>query len=398
MMMGSSSTPLKVFVLVFLFVWVAEGQTRTKVFNVVRFGAVADGKTDNSKAFGNAWREACRWEGRNKVLIPEGTYMASPVMFQGPCKGYMVFETKGVVKAPTDLSMFDDSWITFQYINGLTISGGGTFDGQGASAWPYNQCTRNPNCKSLPVSIRFNFITNGMVRHISSIDSKLFHFNIFGCKKMKLRFIKISAPEDSPNTDGIHLGSSRGIQISRSVIGTGDDCISIGPGSKNIRISKVFCGPGHGISVGSLGKYQNEEDVMGIIVRNCTFSGTSNGVRIKTWAPSPASLASNFTFKDIFMNNVYNPIFIDQQYCPSRSCNPKAASQVQISDVRYRNIWGTSGSKLAVNLLCSPGVPCRNVELKDINLVHKGYGGPATSSCSYVNGVAYGRQIPPSCL
>lgn len=82
----------------------------------------------------------------------------------------------------------------------------------------------------------------------------------------------------------------------------------------------VRCGPGHGISIGSLGGGPKEEDVSGIAVRNCTFFGTENGVRIKTWARNYASSASNITFQQITMNNVRNPIIIDQQYCPSGNC------------------------------------------------------------------------------
>lgn len=70
---------------------------------------------------------------------------------------------------------------------------------------------------------------------------------IFASEKVKVHNLRISAPSDSPNTDGIHIGDSTRISISRSEIGTGDDCISIGPGSKLVTISKVVCGPGHGI-------------------------------------------------------------------------------------------------------------------------------------------------------
>lgn len=52
----------------------------------------------------------------------------------------------------------------------------------------------------------------------------------------------------------------------------------------------------------------------GITVKNCTLTGTENGVRIKTWPGSPPSAASKFIFHDIVMNNVKNPIVIDQEY------------------------------------------------------------------------------------
>ncbi|RWR72092.1 Glycoside hydrolase [Cinnamomum micranthum f. kanehirae] len=97
--------------------------------------------------------------------------------------------------------------------------------------------------------------------------------------------------------DAIHIGSSSGIKIFHSIIGTGDGCISLGPGSSNVSISIIFCGPGPGISASSLGKYPNEEDVVGLTVRNCTFTGTTNDLRIKAWEASPASTtASSFTF------------------------------------------------------------------------------------------------------
>uniref|UniRef100_A0A7N2MCG8 Polygalacturonase n=1 Tax=Quercus lobata TaxID=97700 RepID=A0A7N2MCG8_QUELO len=84
-----------------------------------------------------------------------------------------------------------------------------------------------------------------------------------------------------------------------STIATGDDCVSMSPGSKNINIRNVTWGPGHGISVGSLVGGPNEEDVSRLTVTNCTFIGTQNGLRVKTWARSYASNVFNLTFEDI---------------------------------------------------------------------------------------------------
>ncbi|RWW70174.1 hypothetical protein BHE74_00022161 [Ensete ventricosum] len=167
----------------------------------------------------------------------------------------------------------------------------------------------------------FSFVTNATISSISSIDSKLFHMQIFESRDITLDSIRIKAPGDSPNTDGIHIADSTNIQVANSVIGTGDDCISIGPGCSNLTIFNVLCGPGHGISVGSLGRNVNEKDVIGLTVRQCTLTGTTNGLRIKTWPSSASRLkATGFVFEDIIMNNVNNPIIIDQNYCPYASC------------------------------------------------------------------------------
>lgn len=168
--------------------------------------------------------------------------------------------------------------------------------------------------------MRFDFVTNSLIHDITSINSKNFHFNVFACNNMQIRNVKIHAPKDSPNTDGIHLAISKNIDIHNLDIKTGDDCISIGPGAQDISIKNVRCGPGHGISIGSLGGSQNEDDVSGIMVKNCTLSDTMNGARIKTWGHSYPVNVYNLTFENIHLNNVQNPIMIDQEYCPSHKC------------------------------------------------------------------------------
>ncbi|KAF9615777.1 hypothetical protein IFM89_026378 [Coptis chinensis] len=56
---------------------------------------------------------------------------------------------------------------------------------------------------------------------------------------------RIHAPEESPNTDGIHVEQSFNIRILNIGMRTGDDyCVSIGPGTKDLWIQYVVCGPG----------------------------------------------------------------------------------------------------------------------------------------------------------
>lgn len=103
--------------------------------------------------------KACASPGRPAVVVPKGEYRLQPVVFRGPCKGYMQVRLAGDLRAPDDLAAFRGSheWINFASIDGLLVTGGGTFDGRGASSWHLNECPTNPNCKPLPVVSRANF-------------------------------------------------------------------------------------------------------------------------------------------------------------------------------------------------------------------------------------------------
>uniref|UniRef100_A0A0R0L061 Polygalacturonase n=1 Tax=Glycine max TaxID=3847 RepID=A0A0R0L061_SOYBN len=185
-------------------------------------------------------------------------------------------------------------------------------------------------------------------------DSKYFHVNIFGCKNITFTNFRVSSTTYNPNTDRIHIGKLTQVKITNSQIGTGDDCISLGDGSKEVTILNVTCGPEHGISVGSLEKYSNEDSVEDLIVKNCTLKNTNNGLRIKTWP-------------NIIMINVSNPIIINQEY--SHGINAQnSPSKIKISKVTFKNIRGTSATQERITLICSSGVPCETVELSDINL------------------------------
>ncbi|KAI9389108.1 hypothetical protein POPTR_009G169100v4 [Populus trichocarpa] len=372
------------------------------LFDVKRFGARADGRTDDSKAFIAAWKEACRATGKVELLIPKGTYLIGPVKFAGPCKNVssLTVYMKGYLKATAKLSRYGSGtgWVEFGWLERLTLTGGGTFDGQGAKAWPYNNCTNDSKCKLLPTNVKFVAMNQTVVQGITSLNSKFFHIALVECKNFKGTKIKISAPADSPNTDGIHVERSSSVYISQSLIGTGDDCISIGQGNSQVTITRIRCGPGHGISVGSLGRYEDEGDVSGLVVRDCAISGTMNGIRIKTWANSPgSSAATNMTFENIVMNNVTNPIIIDQSYCPFSSCISTEPSKVKLSDIYFKQIRGTSSSAVAVALECSKGIPCQNIYLENVHLELSSGEKQATSSCKNVRARYIGEQIPPPC-
>ncbi|XP_058203180.1 exopolygalacturonase-like [Rhododendron vialii] len=366
-----------------------------KEFNVLQFGAVPGGREDSTEGFMHAWIAACSFPSAARVVIPPGVFKVAEIIFSGPCKSPtpIVVQVMGTVRADSDLSNYPDKgWITVTRVNGIMILGGGTLDAQGANMWKYNDCKRNSDCVHLPATLYLVNVQNARIQWVHLVNSMGFHMHVSECQDVRVNHVDITAPAESPNTDGIHVSRSQLVKIGTTNIATGDDCISVGQGAMNVTVKKVTCGPGHGFSVGSLGKLPNELDVRGVIVRNCTLTGTTNGVRIKTFPASDPSRASGIVFGNIVMNNVVNPVIIDQYYGGRPTDKP---SRVKISDVTYQDIRGTTTSPVAVNLMCSKLVPCQNLKL--INIKLRSIAGMISSACTNAQVGYTGIQNPPPC-
>ncbi|KAL8137916.1 hypothetical protein V2J09_003917 [Rumex salicifolius] len=146
---------------------------------------------------------------------------------------------------------------------------------------------------------------------------------------------------------------------------TGDDCVSIQTGSSNVYVHNINCGPGHGISIGSLGRDNTKACVSNITVRDVVMRSTMTGVRIKTWQGGSGSV-QNVLFSNIIMSEVQLPIVIDQFYCDKSSCKNQTTA-VGVSGVTYERIRGTYTVK-PVHFACSDHLPCTDVILSAIQL------------------------------
>ncbi|KAH7578193.1 hypothetical protein ACOSP7_000603 [Xanthoceras sorbifolium] len=369
------------------------------VFDVTKLGVKAGPGhcVENTASLMKAWVQACESDVPAKLLIPQGTYEIGAVNFQGPCKRPIIFELLGTVQAARDVNGYPErTWFHFEEIDSLQLtgSGRGVFDGQGPYFWPHSKCRHNNRCKiTLPSSIKFRRITNSVIHGFTSLNSPAFHMHVISSNNFTAHSLTIIAPDESPNTDGMHISTSCNVKVTNSRIGTGDDCLSVGQGNSDITISHIDCGPGHGISVGSLGKYAHETNVKGVLVTDCTLTNTTNGARIKTWLASPTLKASSITFQNIIMNMVKNPIIIDQEYGAQRP----EPSNVALTDVHFKNIRGTSISEVPVSLVCSKTFPCC-VDMTDINLVYKGDENEIEKAeCVSAKVNFFGKQNPPPC-
>ncbi|KAM6570411.1 hypothetical protein CsatB_018396 [Cannabis sativa] len=283
-------------------------------------------------AFEKAWQKACSSNVPIVLVVPsQNTYLVKPIVFRGPCKS-----------------------------KGLTFS----------------------NCNNL------------VVRDLHVKDCQQMQVMFVNCNTVMAFNLTVTAPGDSPNTDGIHVTRCENMDISNSVIGTGDDCISIVSGSRNVTATDITCGPGHGISIGSLGAGHAEAHVSDIFVRKAKFYETTNGVRIKTWQGGKGD-ARNIKFQDIEMHNVQNPIIIDQNYCDRRRMVCKQEeSTVQVSDVLYQNIKGTSATQVAIMFDCSQSHECENIILQDVELQLPQHRAHAEALCNNVDLTHIGRVTP----
>ncbi|XP_073007522.1 polygalacturonase-like [Typha latifolia] len=368
--------------------------TTQAAYNVVDFGAKPDGRTDAAKPFLSAWAAACGAAKPAMVHVPAGRFFVSQARFVGPCKNnkVRVFIDGTVVAPPGNNGVVE--WIAFKYVDGLSIYGG-TLDGQGQSMWACKKAGRS--CPIATTSLTIGLSKNVLVQGLTSLNSEGFHMSIFGSSGVTVKGAKFLAPGDSPNTDGIHVQMSSFVNILSSTMKTGDDCISMGAGTSAVWIEGINCGPGHGISIGSLGGSPQELGVQNITVTSVVFSGTQNGLRIKTWGKPYNGYVKGVVFQHAVMNDVQNPIVVDQNYCPGNINCPGQSSGIKISQVSFTDIRGSSATAVAVKFDCSPSNPCTGFGLKDIKLTYQ-RNKQAQSFCKNVKGSTSGVMNPPSCL
>ncbi|CAA7387950.1 unnamed protein product [Spirodela intermedia] len=426
------------------------------VRNVKDFGARGDGSSDNTKvvdrsaisfgsdenllltsrgparrlscmqAFAAAWKAACSSSAPVTVLVPEGkAYRLKPITFSGPCKSAITVavrhdnppassprtkillrrasldslsfncrpQIKGTILASGRMSDWDGAdrrlWMLFDKVDGLRVEGGGTIDGNGQVWWKVS-------CKvDSAQALTFRSCRGLTVTDLKFKNSQQMHVTFSKCANVRISRLTISAPGNSPNTDGVHVSGSTDVKISDSVIRTGDDCISIVSGSRSITATNIVCGPGHGISIGSLGANGAEHTVSDVLVDTARLEGTTNGVRIKTWQGGKG-YARNIIFRNIVMDNVKNPIIIDQNYCDSPKSCGEQKSAVAVSGVTFKNVRGTSATAVAMDFDCSRTVPCRGITLQDVHLVTAS-GASAKSFCRNVSLSKYGTVVPSTC-
>ncbi|KAD5317219.1 hypothetical protein E3N88_17165 [Mikania micrantha] len=339
-------------------------------FDVLDYGAKGDGRSDDTKAFQAAWANVCKAEA-STLIVPYGyKFLVGPISFSGSnCHKSITFQLDGTIVAPIDPKAWGaslDQWLEFTNLVGFTIKGKGTIDGRGSNWWTdsiydFKQVKHTTHLKALMIIGSSKTTVTG----ITIRNSPLFHLTFDSCDGVLVHDVSISSPGDSPNTDGIHLRTTKNVVIHHTNLACGDDCISIQTGCTNVIIHDVNCGPGHGISIGSLGIDGTTACVSNITVRDIKLHDTMTGVRIKTWQGAKG-LVRGVSFSNIQVSQVEVPIMINQYYCDHSICK-NSSSAVSIADIVYENIRGTYTVQ-PLHLSCSDSKPCMDLSLSDIEL------------------------------
>ncbi|CAB4286365.1 unnamed protein product [Prunus armeniaca] len=372
----------------------------TLIFNVLSFGAKPNGVIDSTQAFLDVWTAACASSDSTTIRVPKGRYLLGNAMvFKGDnCKSTNItFRIDGTLIASSDYRVLGqaNNWLSFEGVTGVSIIGG-ALDAKGTSLWACKLAGSTDCPNGGATSLSFTNSKNININGLMSLNSQMFHIVINGCQDVRIKGVKVNAAGNSPNTDGIHVQLSRNVAIFNTSIKTGDDCVSIGPGTKDLWIEQITCGPGHGISIGSLAKDLEEEGVQNVTVKNAIFKGTQNGLRIKSWARPSNGFVQGVQFLDVVMFNVQNPIVIDQNYCPHNINCPAQVSGVKVSDVVYQNIQGTSATAIAIKFDCSATNPCSGIRLENVSLTCRNQ--EVQSHCANANGKIVGTVQPNNCL
>ncbi|RDW82695.1 exopolygalacturonase [Coleophoma cylindrospora] len=271
--------------------------------------------------------------------------------------------------------------------NDVNIYGGGTLDGNG-QVW-YDLYASNIYALR-PVLIGVDGLHNSIISNLllryspeyynfiaNSTNVIYDNLNIYGASTSK---------NPAKNTDGWDTYRCSDIVIQNSVVNNGDDCVSFKPNSTSIIVQNLSCNGSHGISVGSLGQYVGEYDIVkDVYVYNVSMHNATDGARIKVWPNAPSALSGdlqggggsgmvdNITYDTMIIDKVDYAIEVDQCYGQSNlTLCLEYPSPLTITNIIFKNFTGKTTSKYSPEIgtfACSSETVCNNITATGINVL-----------------------------
>jgi len=374
------------------------------VVNVVDFGAAGDGRTPCTAGI-QAAINACAAAGGGKVFVPPGKYLTGPIFLKSNLK----FEILGgaTLVGSTDFTAYPTipgwweglprtvyaSMITGIDLENVAITGQGTLDGQGAvwlEAWEKTQELReklgltgrepeNPPGSPLPWPrprmINLYRSHKVLIRGLTIHDSPSWTVHPVMCEDVYIDGLTILNPAHSWNTDGIDPESCRNVRISGCYISTGDDCIMLKSGYKqipgkpflpteNVAVTNcTFNAGGCGVGIGS----ETAGGVRNVAISNCVCDGTTCGLYFRT-ARGRGNVVENVSAVNVVMRNLEDTGIVVSMFYEDEDRN--TAHPVDVGTPIFRSFHCSDilldGAKFAVVVEGLPESPIQRLSLENV--------------------------------
>lgn len=387
-----------------------------KHYRIVDYGVVKDSSIVQTGKI-QAVIDKAHKEGGGVVVIPKGTFLSGSLFFkQGT---HLHLEEGAVLKGSDDISNFRlqetriegqnrkyfTALVNADGLDGFTISGKGTLNGNGLRYWKSFWLRRefNPDCTNLDeMRPRLLFISNSknvQVSGIRLINSPFWTSHYYKCENVKILDLHIYAPhapedEKAPSSDAIDLDVCKNVLVKNCYMSVNDDAIALkggkGPnadkdpnngGNYNIIVEDCEFGYCHSALTCGSESIHNRN----IILRRTKVSRAKRLLWLKMRPDTPqhyeyirlkdiSGNASNMLYikpwtqffdlkgeKGIRTSKANNITFSNLDLECDRIFNTRASDQYQISNVSLKNL----------SLKTPPGQDIRldyinNLELKNV--------------------------------
>lgn len=218
-----------------------------KHFRITDYGVVNDSTILQTKAIQAVIDKAAE-AGGGVIIIPRGTFLSSSLFFKP--KTHLHIEAGGVLKGSDDISDFPivltrmegqtlkyfAALVNADNLDGFTISGKGTINGNGLRYWKAFWLRRefNPDCTNMDeMRPRLVYISNSKNVQISGVhlkDSPFWTTHLYKCEKIKLLNLTITSPAKpvkAPSTDAVDIDACSDVLIKNCYMSVNDDAVAL---------------------------------------------------------------------------------------------------------------------------------------------------------------------------